>query len=74
MCYGSGTVVHTHSAAVANTSQSPKLPWQKQVSVIQDVADNRINMLLFQCVTEADVLKLIRDMPNKQSWLDPVPT
>ena len=41
--------------------------------VIHDV-ESSVSMSLFQCVTEAGVLKLIRDMPNKQSWSDPVPT
>jgi len=42
--------------------------------IIHDAADCLVNMSLLQCVSEDDVPKLIRDRPNKQSWLDPIPT
>jgi len=35
---------------------------------------NVVNFSAFNSVTVAGIMKLIQEAPNKQSWLDPIPT
>jgi len=35
---------------------------------------NVVNFSDFNPVTVAEIMKLIQEAPNKQSWLDPIPT
>jgi len=40
----------------------------------REVDMNVVNFSDFNPVTVAEIMKLIQEAPNKQSWLDPIPT
>ena len=43
-------------------------------SQYREVDVNVVNFSAFNTVTVAEIMKLIQEAPNKQSWLDPIPT
>ena len=40
----------------------------------REVDENVVNFSAFNPVTVAEITKLIQEAPNKQYWLDPIPT